>query len=209
MSLPKDFRILYTAPASRWRFRFRFVKGRPPREIPRHMPDSHAGRRWPEARAHRLHGVEGPRQRARPAPHLSLAGKRSAPGRISDPAQDSRQAGFRFLGRLRAELRGPADSLRTRQLDSRLGARPFGKPVHPDLCDFARRSRICPRPRSRARCEPARYSIAGTKRRCASLRAAWKKTGRLAIPPARPRMPCWAGMPEIACGASPRPIPIP
>ena len=52
--------------------------------IPRHLPDSDAGRRRPKAFAHRLHGVEGPRQRSRSAAHLPPAGQGSAPRRLSE-----------------------------------------------------------------------------------------------------------------------------
>ena len=48
-----------------------------------------------------------------------------------------------------------------------------------------------------------------TEKTLREIASAWKKIpGRLVIPPARPRMPYWAGTPGIGCGAWGRPIPI-
>ena len=43
----------------------------------------------------------------------------------------------RFLGRLRAKLRRPADSVRARELGSSLGTRLLGKSVHSNVCDLS------------------------------------------------------------------------
>src|SRR5438445_12659832 len=64
-------------------------------EVPAHVLNSHAGRGWPEARAHRLHGMEGQRECPRSKAHFSPARKRTAPGRLFQPAQENRKAGFR------------------------------------------------------------------------------------------------------------------
>ena len=71
----------------------------------------HAGRRRPKAFAHRLHGLERPRQRSRSVAHLPAARQRPAPGKLSHATEESRQARLRLLGRLRAELRRPPHSV--------------------------------------------------------------------------------------------------
>ncbi len=162
MSRPRIFRIPSIAPDSRWRFPFRSGGGRR-HEIPRYLPDADAGRRRPEALSHRLHGLEGPRQCARPAPHFPPAGKRSAPGRLSGAVEESRKARFRVVGRLRAEFRRPAHSLRTSKLDPLLGKGPGARISSSRPSPSAPAARMFPRPRSRARCEPAPFSIAGRK----------------------------------------------
>ena len=111
-----------------------------PHEIPAHLPHSHAGRRRPAPRAHRLHGLEGSRQRARSAPHLSPAGQGSAPGRIPGAVEESGEAGLRVLGRIRAEFRRPPHPVRALERDSVLGTRAGRESVHSHLCRIAFRT---------------------------------------------------------------------
>ena len=92
-----------------------------------HMADSAAGRRRPQAQPHRLHGLERPRQRARPVAHLPAAGQGAASGRLPHPAQEGRQAGFRLLGRVRAEFRRPAHAVRERRPIPPTGTAPRAK----------------------------------------------------------------------------------
>src|SRR6266699_1865067 len=108
------FRILSTGLALRWRWRFRFRRWS--YEIPAHLSDTRAGWRWRKAGGHRLHGVEGSRQRAQSAAYFQIARQRTATRRIPDATQESRQARFRILGRLRAELRRPPHSVRACEL---------------------------------------------------------------------------------------------
>ena len=126
-----------------------------------------------------------------------------------DAAEESRQAGFRVLGRIRAEFRGPADSVRTRQLDSVVGTRPARK-----ICSFRplpRRPRvpICPRRRSKAPCAPARYSIAGPKTPCATSRSRMEDDRPPRNPAAKAEDAVLGGRRRIACGGWRRPIPRP
>jgi CRISPR-associated protein Csm5 len=63
-----------------------------------------------------------------------LLAKGPAPGRLSGAAQDGRQARFRLLGRLRAELRRPPHSVRKRRLFGLLESRRRREPAHSHLC---------------------------------------------------------------------------
>ncbi len=68
------------APASRSPFRCpRCIDALSP-----HVPDPAAGRRRTQAGADRLHGLEGPGQRARPVADLPPAGQGSAAGQLSE-----------------------------------------------------------------------------------------------------------------------------
>src|SRR5260370_13230921 len=106
------FRIPSIGLALRWRFRFR----RWSYEIPAHVSDTRAGWRWRKAGGHRLHGVEGSRQRAQSAAYFQIARQGTAARRIPDATQKSRQARLRILGRLRSELRRPTHSFRAYEL---------------------------------------------------------------------------------------------
>ena len=141
---PEDFRIRCIAPDSRWRFRFRS------------MLRSVRGGRVMKYRVTCLTPtLVGDGQKLAPIDYMvwkdhvnvldqrrifQAAGQGSAPGRVSGAVEEGRQAGFRVLGRIRAEFRRTAHSVRTSERDSVLGARARRESVHPDICGFARRS---------------------------------------------------------------------
>ena len=164
----KDSRIPSSALASRWPFP---CSGRGPMKIPADVPDTPAGRRRAQAGAHRLHGLERPGQRARPAAHLPAACQGSAAGRLSLPAQARRQAGFRLLGRIRAELRRPPDSVRKprllRILEPRIRREHCSSPLSPPALPVP----TCPALRSREPCAPACCSRTGATACCTTCSA--------------------------------------
>ena len=98
-----------------------------------HVANSFAGRGRPQAQPHRLHGLERPRQRARPVAHLPAAGQGAASGRVPRAAEEGRQAGFRLLGRVCAEFRGAAHAVREPGLFRLLEPRFGRKPAHPHV----------------------------------------------------------------------------
>ena len=142
------------------------------------MPDSHAGRRRPEARAHRLHGVEGSRQRARPAPDLPPAGQRA---RASKAIWRSSRKPTSWTSRPGAASRriSPAGGFpsNTRARFRSMNA-PMRRNCSSRLLRLTPAVPICRRPRSRERSAPAPCSTAGPKKPCASLPSASKTAFR-------------------------------
>src|SRR5690349_15544971 len=129
-SLQTAFHTRSTAQVSRLPFR---SPGRLRHEVSSHMSDARAGWRRAEPFSHRLHGLEGPSQCSRPDAHLPASLERPAPGRLSRSIEESREARFRLLGRLRAEFRRPAHPVRECRLFGLLEPRCWGEPEYPDV----------------------------------------------------------------------------
>ncbi len=115
-------------------------RGGPRHEISCHLPFADAHRRRPKTVAHRLHGVEGSRQRARPAPHFQAPLEGPSAGRLSRAVEEGRKAGLRLMGRIRAEFRRTPHSFRTRQHRAGVGENASRTAFYPDFCDLAGRS---------------------------------------------------------------------
>src|ERR1039457_7395776 len=76
--------------------------------------------------------------------NLPPAGQGSAAGQLPHPTQERREAGFRHLGRLRAEFRLPPHTLRKCRLLRLLESRGGREPAHPDVC-LRRQRALSPR----------------------------------------------------------------
>ena len=163
----RDSPIPCTAPDSRYRSRCRRCAD----ALPPDMSDPAAGGRWPQAQPHRLHGLERPRERARPVAHFPSAGQGTAPGRLPDAAQERPRSWTSPPGAVsRRILPAGASPSRTPPI------RPTGTAPPARACTSPRspralRGRTCPARPSRARCEPAWCSRTGATACCRRLLA--------------------------------------
>ena len=102
-------------------------------EISHHVPHADADRRRPKTRAHRLHGVEGSRQRARPAADFPAARQRAAPGGYLAQLKKADRLDFASWGGFAQNFAGRRIPFEHASAIPRWEKARAGKSVHPDV----------------------------------------------------------------------------